>query len=98
MEAGFFSSALLNGVGVVGVVLLVGGLIMRGHLIPGSWHREAMAQANDLVVKAEARADRWEAVALRALDATERLTVPVTVTAKVLSKMPNLSLEEGDEL
>lgn len=92
----WITPALLNGVGVVGVVVLVGLLIMRGHLIPGKWHREAIQAAQDQTDKAEVRADRWEAVALRALDATEKLTEPVTVAAKVMSKIPSAA-QEGME-
>jgi hypothetical protein len=80
--------ALLNGLGVVGVVLLVGLLIFRGLLIPVGWHRDALNAASKQIDKAEARADRWEAVALRALDATERLTEPVEIAAKVMTRLP----------
>lgn len=86
---------LLNGAGVVGVVLMVGLLIMRGHLIPGPWHREALKTAHEREAKAESRADRWEGVALRALDATERLTEPVVVATKVLTTIPTVG--EGGE-
>ena len=80
-----------NGVGVVGVIVFVGMLVIRGHLIPGRWHRGALAEAKEAIEKAEQRADRWEQVALRALDATEQLTGPVATTAKVLAKFPNPS-------
>lgn len=90
------SAPFLNGLGVVGVVLLVGILIMRGVLIPGSWHREAMRIAGTRELKAEERADRWEAVALRALDATERLTEPVEIAAKVMTRIPTAGAGEGD--
>jgi hypothetical protein len=86
---------LLNGAGVVGVVLMVGLLIMRGHLIPGATHREALMHAQEREAKAELRADRWEGVALRALDATERLTEPVVVATKVLTTIP--TVREGGE-
>lgn len=76
------------------VVLMVGILIMRGHLIPGTWHREALRHAQEREAKAEARSDRWEAVALRALDATEKLTEPVEIAAKVMTRLPNVG--EGD--
>lgn len=89
----FITPALANGVGVVGVVFMVGVLIMRGYLIPGKWHREAIAAAQDQVSRAEERADRWETVALRALDATERLTEPVVVATRVLTELPNPSQE-----
>ena len=92
MEA--ISASFLNGLGVVGVVLLVGLLIMRGHLIPGKWHRDAMTAAADQIAKAEERADRWETVALRALDASERLAEPVGVAAKVLTTLPSPPQEE----
>lgn len=85
--------ALANGIGVVGVVFVVGMMVVRGHLIPGRWHSEAIAAAQGQVDRAEERADRWEAVALRALDATERLTEPLEVTAKVLTKLPQPSQE-----
>lgn len=91
----FFSAAFLNGLGVVGVVLLVGLLIMRGYLIPGSWHRDAMKTCQEQTAKAEARADRWEAVALKALNATERLTEPVEIAAKVMTRIP--TIESGGE-
>lgn len=81
--------ALANGVGVVGVVFMVGVLIMRGHLIPGRTHREVINNAAEAVSKAEERADRWEAVALRALSATEQMVEPMAVTAKVLTKLPS---------
>jgi hypothetical protein len=91
----YLSAAFLNGAGVVSVVLAMGFLVFRGHLIPGKWHREALNTAADRITKAEERADRWEAVALRALDATERLTEPVVVATKVLTTIP--TVEEGGE-
>lgn len=87
----------LDGVGVVAVVLLVGLLIMRGHLIPGKWHRDAMTTAAVQIEKAESRADRWETVALRALDATERLTEPVEIAAKVMTRIPTLGGPASEE-
>lgn len=95
MEA-WITPAMANGVGVVGVVFMFGLLIIRGHLIPGRWHRDAIQAANDQVARAEERADRWESVALRALDATERLTEPVVVATKVLTRLPNPSQEGVD--
>jgi hypothetical protein len=89
--------ALANGIGVVSVVFGVGMLVIRGYLIPGKWHRESMQDAHDQVARAEERADRWEAVALRALDATERLTEPTAVAAKVLSQLPNPAADQGAE-
>ena len=86
--AAIFNAAFLNGVGVVGVVFLVGLLVMRGHLIPGRTHREFVGHAREQIDKAEKRADRWEAVALRTLEATERLAEPVDVAAKVLTTIP----------
>lgn len=94
----FVSATFLNGLGVVGVVLLVGLLIIRGHLIPGKWHRDAMQTQADQIVKAENRADRWEGVALRALDATERLAEPVEIAAKVMTRLPTVSVGGADEL
>lgn len=47
-------------------------------------------------MRAEDRADRWEAVALKALSATERLTEPVETAAKVLTKIPS-PIGEGTE-
>lgn len=90
----WITPALANGIGVVGVVFLVGMMIMRGHLVPGRWHRDAVLHARDVAMKAEARADRWEAVALNALSATERLIEPVETAAKVLTKIPS---PEGSE-
>ena len=87
--------ALANGVGVVGVVFFVGVLVMKGHLVPGKTHREALEHYRDNAAKAEKRADRWEQVALRALTATERLTEPVETAAKVLTKLPNPTREEA---
>lgn len=84
----WITPALANGVGVVGVVFFVGVLIFRGHLVPGPWHRDALNAARDVAMKAEERADRWEAVALNALQATERLIEPVETAAKVLTKIP----------
>jgi hypothetical protein len=89
----WLTPAMANGIGVVGVVFLVGMLIMRGHLIPGKWHREALATAHGLAARAEERAERWESIALKALDATERLAEPVGVAAKVLTTLPNPSQE-----
>jgi hypothetical protein len=68
---------------------------MKGHLVPGSTHRAAVKDAQDREAKAESRAERWEGVALRALDATERLTEPVVVATKVLTTIP--TLPEGGE-
>ena len=85
-----------DGVGVVAVVLFVGLLLFRGALVPGPQHRAALQSANDAAAKAEARADRWEAVALRALTATERLTEPVETAAKVLTKIPSPPIEGAE--
>ena len=93
----FVNTAFLNGVGVVGVVLLVGLLIIKGQLIPGKWHRDAMTAAAEQITKAEGRADRWEGVALRALDATERLTEPVEIAAKVMTRIPQVSVGGADD-
>lgn len=87
--AGLLTPAFLNGAGVVSVVLVVGLLIFFGQLIPGRTHRAVVKAANDQTTKAEARAERWEDVALKALQATERLAGPVETAAKVLTKMPN---------
>lgn len=92
-----FGPAFLNGAGVITVVLFVGVLIMRGNLVPGAVHKEALANAHIQVARAEERADRWESVALRALDATERLTEPVVVATKVLSRLPNPSREGAED-
>jgi hypothetical protein len=88
IDLGGVELAMANGIGVVGVVLMVGLMIMRGHLIPGKWHRESIADCHKQIEAAEARADRWEAVALKALNATEQLAEPVAVGAKVLSTIP----------
>lgn len=87
MEA-WITPALLNGVGVVGVVLIVGVLIWRGQLIPKATHVEILTASREAASRAEDRADRWEAVALKALDGTERLIEPVETAAKVLTKIP----------
>jgi hypothetical protein len=84
---------MANGIGVVGVVLMVGLMIMRGHLIPGKWHRDAIDDCHKQIGAAEARADRWEAVALRVLEATEKLAEPVAVGAKVLTTIPTIDEE-----
>lgn len=96
MGEAWITPALANGVGVVGVVFFVGVLVMKGHLVPGKTHREAVLHARDVAMKAEERADRWEAVALRALSATERLTEPVETAAKVLTKIPAASPEGAE--
>lgn len=88
MEA-WITPALANGIGVVGVVFFVGGLVWRGHLVPRSLHREVVEHHKTHAVKAEARAERWESVALKALQATESLAEPVETAAKVLTKLPN---------
>lgn len=93
----FLNPVLWNGAGVVSVVLMVTVLIMRGHLIPGPWHREAIRIAQERETKADARADRWESVALRALDATERLTEPVEIAAKVMTQLPTPSRGGAEE-
>lgn len=85
--------ALANGAGVVTVVLIVGLMVMRGNLVPGRTHREALRESAKREAKAEDRADRWEQVALQTLRATERLAEPMAVTAKVLTKLPNPSQE-----
>lgn len=90
--------ALFNGVGVVAVVLFVGVLIMKGHLVPGAIHKEAVAAAEGRTAEAEKRAERWEDVALKALKATERLAEPVETAAKVLTKLPNPAREQRDEV
>ena len=87
--------ALANGVGVVTVVVIVGLMVMRGSLVPGTIHREAVAAAKQETRKAEERAARWETVALSALRATEKLADPVAVTARVLTTLPNPAREEG---
>jgi hypothetical protein len=80
--------------GVVGVVVFVGLLIMRGYLVPKRVHEERINDIQAERDKAEKRADRWEGVALRALDATERLTEPLGVAAKVLTTLPHARTEE----
>lgn len=92
-----FGPAFLNGAGVITVVLFVGVLIMRGHLVPGKVHTDALNVAAKQVARAEERAERWESVALRALDATERLTEPVVVATKVLSRLPNPAREGAED-
>lgn len=87
--AGLLTPAFLNGAGVVSVVLVVGLLIFFGQLIPRKVHREAVALHQSQAKKAEERAERWEGVALKALQATERLAEPVETAAKVLTKLPN---------
>lgn len=88
MVEAWITPALLNGVGVVGVVFFVGALIMRGHLVPGRTHAEFIGHAKAQIDRAEKRADRWEAVALRTLEATEKLAEPVEVASQVLTKIP----------
>ena len=95
MEA-WITPALANGIGVVGVIVLGGFLIWRGFLIPRSTHREIVAVYQGNAEKAEAQRDRWESVALRSLEATERLAEPMTVTAKVLTKLPS-PREDGED-
>lgn len=95
MEA-WVTSALANGVGVVSVVFFVGLLIMKGHLVPGKTHREAVAHHEKQAAKAEERAERWEGVALKALQATERLAEPVETAAKVLTKLPSPAQDGAD--
>ena len=90
----WITAAIANGYDVVGVVLIVGLLLFRGALIPGPIHRQALKVAHLAAERAEARADRWEAVALKALDGTERLIEPVETAAKVLTKIPT---PEGTE-
>jgi hypothetical protein len=87
MEA-WITPALANGIGVVGVVFIFGVLIWRGQLIPKTTHNEILHASRDAAMRAEERADRWEAVALNALQATERLIEPVETAAKVLTKIP----------
>ena len=93
MEA-WIATAVANGYDVVGVIFIVGVLLFRGHLVPGPIHRQALKVAHQAADRAEARADRWEAVALKALDGTERLIEPVETAAKVLTKIPT---PEGTE-
>ena len=83
-----------DAVGAVGVCLVAAFSIMRGHLIPGKTHREALAAVESRVAEAESRANRWEGVALKALDATERLTEPVAISARVLERLPNPSEDD----
>lgn len=87
MEA-WIAAIVANGYDAAAVVLVVGILMFRGQLISGPEHRRALKVAHDVANRAEDRADRWEAVALKALDATERLTEPVETAAKVLTKIP----------
>lgn len=93
--AGLLTPAFLNGAGVVSVVLVVGLLIWFGQLIPRKLHLAHLKVVQQQADKADERADRWEAVALRVLDATERLAEPVEVTAKVLTKLPNPARDEA---
>lgn len=67
----------LNGVGVVGVMLIFGFLVITDRLV---WHKRLQA--------AENRADRWESVALQLLGVTEKLTVQAEVTNQVLTSLP----------
>jgi hypothetical protein len=95
MEA-WITPALANGIGVVGVVFVFGVLIWRGYLVPRPSHLELVQLHQHNAENAEERADRWEAVAVRALDATEKLTEPVVVAAKVMTKLPNPAQEGAD--
>ena len=89
------SAGAANGIGVVGVVLIVGGLIWRGYLVPRPAHLELVNLHKDSCAKAEQQRDRWEAVALKALNASEQLAEPMTVTAKVLTKLPTPTPSDG---
>lgn len=84
----WLSPVVLNGCGAVGTALFFGILVVTGRLVPRNTHAATVKLLQDQHNVALVRAERWEAVALRALDATERLSEPLGVAAKVLTKLP----------
>lgn len=64
---------------------LVAVLVITRRLV---WHTD--------LAKVEAQRDRWEAIALTALTAAERLTVHAEVTEKVLTNLPTTAPPESD--
>ena len=79
---GLALSQVLNGAGVVGVIVIIGVLVITDKLV---WHKRLKA--------AEARADRWEQIALQLLGVTEKLTVQAEVTNEVLTRLPDPAKE-----
>lgn len=94
MEA-WITSAFMNGAGVAGVVLFMGMMVVTGRLVPRRMFLERIEAERRISEREGIRADRWEAVALRSLEATEKLTEPLDVAAKVLTKLPNPAREEA---
>lgn len=80
-------AGLLNGGGVVSVIVVMGLLVITDKLV---WHKRLKA--------AEARADRWEQIALTSLGVAEKLTVHAEVSNEVLTRLPDPALEERERL
>lgn len=73
--------AALDKVGTIGIVLFIAGLVITDRLV---WHTRLKL--------AEARADRWEKVALDALQTGARSGVRAAeVSHEVLSRLPTIA-------
>lgn len=80
----WITAARLDDVGAVSVLIVMALLVIRGYLV---WHTQ--------VDKAEARADRWEKIALDLLISAKAGVAAAEVTAAVVSHIPD---PEGDRL
>ena len=80
----FVTADLLDTVGTSVVILLVAWAVISGKLV---WHTQ--------LEKAEARADRWEKVALEALALGAQAGIKAAeVTADVVSSLPDPARED----
>lgn len=69
-----------------GALIVVAVMVITRKLV---WHAD--------LAKAEARADRWEGIALQALSTAEKLTVQAEVTNSYLKKIPDPAKEGASE-
>lgn len=79
------------------VVLTVFRMVVKGQLIPGRTHREALEAERDRTRAAEREADRWEQLALKAMGQTDQLLPVAEVTQRVVSALPKALTDAGDQ-
>jgi hypothetical protein len=87
MESSFLGIPLpvFNSIGIVGLWGVVALMVITRRLV---WHTDLR--------RAEARADRWEGVALKLLGVSEKLTVSAEVASAVLSTLPDPGSEQSE--
>lgn len=78
------------------VVLTVFRMVVKGQLVPGRTHREALEAEQERTRAAEREAARWEQLALKAMGQTDQLLPVAEVTQRVVSALPR-ALTEADQ-